>query len=454
MRVHPSFANLAFILTLASVPFLSGCAALQRWNTHRSDSHVFITPLRCEAERGHLRLAVKDNIDIAGTVTTAGSHFLALTRSPAKEDAPCLDIARERGVQIIGKTNLSEFAVSPSGVNEFYGTPRNPFCFWRNRIPGGSSSGSAVAVAGGYADVAFGTDTAGSIRVPAACCGVVGLKTTHGLVPIKGVFPIEPDHLDTVGPLGKDIPSTAVGMDLLERGFLTKYAAAKAAQPTAASIRVGRLRIPGTDPKIDAAIDKALAKAGFQVIPLDGTPVAQKWEQAKKDGNAVAASGAWMSDKLYQYIPGVGARTRVVILTGQLNYLTNYKPAIARIPQWRAALNEAFRRVDVIALPTLQRTPFFVPLKLLDIGLLEAQMLQLQNTVPVNYAGVPALALPVPLKGSDFAVTSLQLIGPNNSEAKLLNAGRFVEQATFPHHHGAPSERLTGACSGHAEALQ
>jgi amidase len=108
-------------------------------------------------------------------------------------------------VRIVGKTNLSEFAVAPSGLNDFFGTPKNPLSKRRKLIPGGSSSGSAVAIANGTADVAFGTDTAGSIRVPAACCGVVGLKTTFGLISTKGVFPIEPRHLDTVGTIGKDV---------------------------------------------------------------------------------------------------------------------------------------------------------------------------------------------------------------------------------------------------------
>ena len=216
-----------------------------------------------------LRLAVKDNIDIEGVVTTAGSEYFAKNRGPAKKDAPCLAIARQRNVHIVGKANMTEFAVSPSGLNDYFGTPRNPFNFLRALIPGGSSCGSAVAVASGMADVAFGTDTAGSIRVPAACCGIVGLKTTHGLISIEGVFPIEAAHLDTVGPMGKDIARTAQGMDLLQNGFAAKYTEAQAAEPLASNIRVGRLYLKGTEPKVDAAIDKALAKAGFQVVPLD-----------------------------------------------------------------------------------------------------------------------------------------------------------------------------------------
>jgi Asp-tRNA(Asn)/Glu-tRNA(Gln) amidotransferase A subunit family amidase len=349
-------------------------------------------------------------------------------------------------VRIVGKANLSEFAVSPSGINEHYGTPRNPFDIWGSKVPGGSSCGSAVAIAAGVADVALGTDTAGSIRVPAACCGVVGLKTTFGLVPIEGVFPIEPEHLDTVGPLGKDIASVVVGMDLLERGFMTKYSAAKAAHPTPRSIRVGRLRLPGTDPRIDAAIDTALLLAGFQLVPLDAN-FANQWELAKRDGNAVAAAGAYITGRKYQNATGVSLRTKAVILTGYINHSTKYKQALARRGRWQAELGEVFKKVDFIALPTLQRAPLG-KLGGLDAGLLEARMLQLQNTVPVNYAGNPAIALPVPLRRNGFAVTSLQLIGPNLSEAALLNAGRFVEEAVHPSQRGRSYTRLANACAG------
>src|SRR6185295_5776827 len=130
-------------------------------------------------------------------------------------------------------------------------TPKNPLK--HSRVPGGSSSGSAVAVASGMADVAFGTDTAGSVRVPAACCGIVGLKTTFGLVSLKGVFPVEPKHLDTVGPMAKDVAHVVEGMDLLQDGFAARYRTAMAAKPLAKDIRIGRLYLGGTDPKIDKA---------------------------------------------------------------------------------------------------------------------------------------------------------------------------------------------------------
>jgi len=329
-------------------------------------------------------------------------------------------------VRIVGKTTLSEFALSPSGLNDYFGTPRDPFSkSWRRFIPGGSSSGSAVAVADGSADIALGTDTAGSIRVPAACCGIVGLKTTFGLISIKGVFPIEPKHLDTVGPMGKDVAHVVEGMDLLQNGFTAKYRAAVAAKPLAKNIKIGRLYLSGTDPRIDKAVDDALARSKFQVITLD-RGLSAKWDQAKKDGNTVAASGAWISDQNYRSKNEVLLRTKAVILLGQLLYPRQYREALHRRAEWQNALSQVFRKVDFIALPTLQTLPPTIPF-IGRIALLEARVLDLQNTVAVNFAGNPALAIPIPVNNKTIPVTSLQLIGPRMSEAGLLNAGRLIE---------------------------
>ena len=412
-------------LTLASLVLCSGCSFLPRPNK-LSGNRAFIAYWPPDPNSKGLRLAVKDNIDVKGVVTTAGSEIFSVTHKPAKKDAPCLATARQRNVQIVGKTNLTEFAISPSGMNEYFGTAVNPLK--RNLIPGGSSSGNAVALASGEADVAFGTDTAGSCRVPAACCGVVGLKTTYGLIPIEGVYPVEPEHLDTVGPMGKDIAHTVQGMELLQNGFGAKYAAAKAAKPTARSIRVGRLKLRGTDRKIDEAIDDALAKTGFQIVEL-GESLSDKFEQAKKDGNTVASAGAWISDERFQFALGVTSRTQSVIRFGQVTYTTGYRSALARRGAWQRTLSKVFEKVDLIALPTLQKTPPGIPLLNLRMGILEAEMLQLQNTVGVNFAGNPALAVPVPLHGARVPVTSLQLIGPRLAEADLLNAGRLVESS-------------------------
>src|SRR5438552_12772948 len=172
------------------VIWLSGCAIPNARPESSTRDKAFIEYWPPSNDSKKLRLAVKDLIDMKGVVTTAGSEFLLKHSSPAKRDAKCLAIARQRGVQFVGKTNLSELAVAVSGMNAYFGTSRNPMTKGFRLLPGGSSSGSAVAVANNEADVALGTDTAGSIRIPAACCGVVGLKTTFGLVSIDGVYPI------------------------------------------------------------------------------------------------------------------------------------------------------------------------------------------------------------------------------------------------------------------------
>ena len=216
-------------------------------------------------------------------------------------------------------------------------------------------------------------------------------------------------------------------MDLLQKGFAGIYAIVVAAKPSAQELRIGRLTLAGTDPKIDQAVDEALAKTGFQVIPLDDG-VRKEWEQATKDGNTIATAGVWISDKSFRYASGVSARTKSAIRAGQFAYGAGYEQAVARQAEWQNTLKEIFTKVDFIALPTLQTPPSPI-LPNLKIGFMEARMLQLQNTVAVNFAGNPAVALPIPLHDSEVAVTSLQLIGPRLGEAELLNAGRLVEAA-------------------------
>jgi amidase len=421
---HRVIAHLALVWLLVASS-LSGCTILEERRSTGPRDQAFIDYWPSPNNSKRLSLAVKDNIDMKGVVTTAGSQYLADTSPPALRDAECMAIARERNVQIVGKTNLSEFAVSPSGLNDYFGTPRNPFKEWPRLIPGGSSSGSAVAVARGEADVAFGTDTAGSIRVPAACCGIMGLKTTFGLVSIKGVFPIEPKHLDTVGPMGKDIPHVVQGMDLLQTGFAARYRAAVAAKPSAKDIKIGRLYLSGTDPKIDKAVDEALAEGHFRVIALDQSFKA-KWDQAMTDGNTLAAAGAWISNQQYLDKIRVRVRTKAVILLGRLLYPAQYQTALHRLREWRHALHKIFKKVDFIALPTLQVMPPRIPI-IGKIALLEARILKMQNTAAVNFAGNPALAIPIPIEHERIPVTSLQLVGPRLSEAELLNAGRLIE---------------------------
>ncbi len=405
---------------------VSSCSFSSYQGKASTKDKAFIAYWPPPAGSGRLRLAVKDLIDIKGKVTSAGSEYLAKNNPPAKQDAKCLAGARARNVDIVGKTNLTEFAVSVSGMNSYFGTPRNRLDGNHRFIPGGSSSGSAVAVANGRADVSFGTDTAGSIRVPAASCGIFGLKTTRGLVSLKGVFPISPDHLDTVGPMAKDVPHLVEGMDLLQPGFEGRYRKAVAAKPSARQIKIGRLYLDGTDSAIDKAVDDALAAKHFKVIRLSDD-FKKQWEQAQKDAITVALGDTWQNDRRYQGKKGVTAKTLATILAGSLQYPTAYNEALSRKAAWQRSLRHVLAKVDFIALPTLQSSPPKVPFfgssaifELLNIGR--------QNTQAVNLAGNPAVAIPIPLpkeKGM-VPVTSLQLVGKKFSEAELLNASRLI----------------------------
>jgi len=405
---------------------LSACSSTWLGDAQRHGKHAFIVYWPPPKNDHSLRLAVKDLIDMQGVVTTAGSEHLAKTRAPAARDAQCLELARERKVRIVGKTNLTEFAVTVSGKNIHFGTPVNRPDGHARLIPGGSSSGSAVAVATGMADVAFGTDTAGSIRVPAACCGVYGLKTTFGLVPTQGVFPISPKHLDTVGPMAKDLPRLVIGMDLLQRDFAALYDAAVAAKPVAGGIRIGRIYLDHTDPAIDQAIDRTLTASGFRIVQLDPEFKA-KWAQAETDGKTVALGDTWLNDQKYLHEDGVWSTTKMVISKGELDYTMGYKDALKRRKAWQRDLDREFTRVDFIAVPTLQILPPMLPFWGSSIAF-ESMIFNSQNTVGVNFAGNPALAIPIPMpaQGKTHSVTSLQLVGQRLSEAQLLNAGRLL----------------------------
>src|SRR5580658_10318026 len=226
---------------------------------------TFIT--RFDTSGSGVRLAVKDLIDMEGVPTTAGCRAVADEAVPAPADAPCLAGARAAGARIVGRTNLHELAFGVTGVNPWFGTPVNPLD--PSRVPGGSSSGAAVSVATGEADVAYGSDTGGSVRIPAACCGIAGLKTTWGRIPLEGVWPLSPSF-DTVGPMARDVAGLVQGMQLLEPGFTP-------AAP--ADIVLGRLSV-AADPVITAALDAALAAAELTCVdvPLPG------WDTSTRDG--------------------------------------------------------------------------------------------------------------------------------------------------------------------------
>ncbi len=292
-----------------------------------------------------MRLAVKDCIDVAGLPTTVGCPVIAERARPADRDAAVVAAARRSGAQILGKTNLAELCWSAVGTNAWSGTPVNPAD--PRRLPGGSSSGSAVAVATGEADVGLGTDTGGSVRIPAACCGIVGLKTTWGRVPVEGVYPLA-RSLDTVGPLGADVAAVERGMRLIEPGF------AAGSGELAVSPGCGRKPTRTVDPAIEAAIDAALAAAGIVTTEVAGLDFAAANAAASLliDVEAYQVNEYLMPDlaRLSSYnqrnLPEAAAVT-----AGQEAAANRARAAVR---EWFAGLQA---RHPILALPTLVGAP-------------------------------------------------------------------------------------------------
>jgi len=362
---------------------------------------------RCEPGPG-IRVAVKDLVDVAGLPTTAGCAAVAEHAVPAASDAACLAGVRaacdEGRASLAGKANLHELALGVTGINPWFGTPRNPAD--ARRVPGGSSSGSAAAVGSGEADVAIGTDTGGSVRIPAACCAVVGLKTTWERIPVDGVRPLAPSF-DTVGPIARDMTMLVEAMRLLEPGFTEDTGWVP--------VSVGRIVLPAI-PSVDRAIDEALAAAELTVsaVELPG------WREATLAGLVRLGAEAWATNCELLSTGKIGDDVMQRLRAGAATTSTQLETADAVCEAWRQELAALFERVEVLALPTLVNEP---PL------LEDAERTStVRATVPVNVAGVPALAMPVPVRDGGFPA-SLQLVGPLGSEERLVALGRRVEAA-------------------------
>ena len=361
-----------------------------------------------QARPDGIRVAVKDCIDVAGVITTAGSPAVADDAIPAGADAECLAGVRAVGGRIVGKANLHELCFGSTGVNLHYGTPVNPLD--PRRVPGGSSSGSAVAVATGLADVGIGTDTAGSIRNPAAACGVVGLKPTFGVVSVVGVRPLAPS-LDTVGVLGRTVHDVSVGATLLDsrltEGLLSP------------SLTAARLRFPDTDPTIEAAIDSALIDAGMEVteVTLTGWEAAHRAALDLLFGEALVVN----ADIWRHHQDRLGADLVERFTFAQAIGPAELGDARARREPWRTELSEVLGTHGLLVLPTMIDYP--------------ARIGQ-QGVAPnpaasaVNLAGFPAISLPVPSGG--LLPASIQLVAPDHHEPRLLATAALIESAVFP----------------------
>ncbi len=356
------------------------------------------------ARDGTPRVAVKDAIDVVGYLTLVGSPAVAAIARPAARDAACVARLRAAGAQIVGKTALTELCWSASGLNIHEQSPVNPLD--PTRIPGGSSSGSAVVVARREADLSLGTDTGGSIRIPAACCGITGLKTTWGRIPLDGIWPLSAS-LDTVGPLAATIAGLELGMQMLDPTY----------QPTTADEpSVGRLRPTSSVQRVvDDAVDEALHRSGWRVEERD----APWWAVGHEIAAVVlTGEGGRANAKLMRTPDLLSKDCREHIEAGLAISDEALAAGRTRIAEYREHFLRVLDGVDALVLPTLRYLPPPIDETRGTTSLTQA----------ANSAGLPALSLPIPVSGSALP-GSIQLIGRPYSEDVLLALGAQLERA-------------------------
>ena len=380
-------------------------------------------------------IALKDLFETAGIRTTAGSKFFA-DHIPA-EDARAVQKLKLAGAVVLGKTNTHEIALGVTGVNPHYGPVKNPWDL--ARVPGGSSSGSAAAVATGMCLAALGTDTGGSIRIPASLCGVVGLKPTYGRVSTRGVVPLS-WNLDHVGPLTRTVQDAAMMLAALA-GF-DPHDPASADIPVEDylahledGVRGWRIAlaageyVEASDPPVLAGLTEAaqvFKDSGAHVEKVD-----MSWlrDLALANGRMTQADGAaFHRERLAERPDWFGADVRQRLETGAA--LTSGEYALARRTQAesRRRFEMFFEKFDVLLLPT---TPIPAPL-IEGTQAIEAARQLTRFTAPFNLTGLPALSVPCGFTDEKLPI-GLQIVSKHWGEAKALRAGRTFEKATDWH---------------------
>ncbi len=371
-------------------------------------------------------IALKDLFDIAGEPTPAGSTVLA-DAPPAQANAPVVARMLGAGFIPVGRVNMTEFAFSGLGINPHYGTPASPWDRASRRIPGGSSSGTAVAVADGMAAAGLGTDTGGSCRIPAAFCGIVGYKPTARRVPINGVLPLAPS-LDSVGPLAPSVACCAAIDAILANEAPTA--------PMPVSLNGLRLAVPSNmvlddmDDVVAAAFQRALSTlsaAGARISEVrfgafDGMSTANA-----KGGFAASEAYAWHRRLLATRGSGYDPRISVRIARGEHMSAADYIDLVNARSQLIAAFDSETEAFDAAVLPT---TPVIAP-RIADLDDERAynsmNMLILRNTALGNFFDRCAISLPCHRPGE--APVGLMLMAGTMQDKRLFGIAAAAEAA-------------------------
>jgi aspartyl-tRNA(Asn)/glutamyl-tRNA(Gln) amidotransferase subunit A len=374
-----------------------------------------------------LPVSIKDLFDVAGEVTLAGSKALDDT-PPATADAPIVARLKAAGAVIIGRTNMTEFAFSGVGINPHYGTPGNPYD--RSLIPGGSSAGAPVSVADGMAAVAIGTDTGGSVRIPAALCGLVGFKPTQYRVPRDGATPLA-TTLDSVGPIGVSVACCAL-TDAIMAGEPTEL-------PTALPSDGLRLGIPETvmlddlEAPVAAAFEQALAALGRAGARITELPLAMLGDYARinlKGGLSVAEAFAWHERLIARRGHDYDPRIRTRIARGREMTSAEYIRVLGERADFICRFDAATEGFDALVMPTVPMTapPVAAFARDEDYGRLNFRLLR--NTAIINFLDRCALTLPIEAPGN--APVGLMVVGRHGDDRRLLEIGAGIEAVLKP----------------------
>ena len=393
----------------------AACAAAEAQDRLRAVGYV-ASPL------AGLPVSIKDLFDVAGERTLAGSRALD-DGPPARADAPIVARLKAAGAVIIGRTNMTEFAFSGVGINPHYGTPGNPHD--RSLIPGGSSAGAPVSVADGMAAVAIGTDTGGSVRIPAALCGLVGFKPTQHRVPRDGAMPLS-TTLDSIGPIGVSVACCAL-TDAVMAGEPAEI-------PQATPPDGLRLGIPQTvmlddlEAPVAVAFERAvsaLARAGARIIEL---PLEMLDDYARinvKGGLPVAEAFAWHEKLIERRGQDYDPRIRTRIARGRDMTAAEYIRLLSARADFIRRFDAETEAFDALVMPTVPMTapPLAAFARDEDYTLLNLKLLR--NTAIINFLDRCALTLPI--ETPSMAPVGLMVVGRHGEDHRLLAIGGGIE---------------------------
>ncbi|MFL6417165.1 MAG: amidase [Bryobacteraceae bacterium] len=376
-----------------------------------------------------LPISVKDLFDLRGEVTTAGSPSLR-NASPATSDAAVIRRLRRAGAIIIGRTNMTEFAYSGIGVNPHLGTPANPYQREERLIPGGSSSGAAISVSDGMAWAAIGSDTGGSVRIPAALCGLAGFKPTQSRVPLEGVFPLSPT-LDSIGPITKTV------RDCIMVDAAISGAELNLAGP--ADLRRAKFILPRNyvvhelDKEVGRAFERALGKlsaAGATIVEMP-LPELQRIQDLNATGGFSGPEAYAFHRRLgvdqTKYDPLVFERIERGKTMSAADYLEMRHARVVMI----ADVNRRMAGFDALLSPTV---PIVAP-KISEVTdskdeYRRVNMLLLRNTSIINF--LDGCSLSIPCQSPGDPPVGLMVSGPRLGDAALLSVGLAVERVVAP----------------------